>query len=293
MKYQIQHVTTYNYAENVSLSQNHARLAPLHNDLQHCHEHQIKVSPGADYQDQYTDYFGNVVTIFEVPTLHKTMVVTATSIVEIFPRPQQGLFEYYLPWEQVRDLLSSPKDRVQLQAAEFAMATPATQASEDIRQFTLETFTPGRSLITACEALMGRIFSEFAFDPSFSTINTPVQDVFVHKKGVCQDFAHLSLACLRSIGLAARYVSGYIETIPPPGTEKLTGADATHAWFAVFVPGAGWLDFDPTNNLKPAEQHVTLATGRDFYDVTPLKGVMFGGGAHHLSVAVDMNRISN
>ncbi|XOV80346.1 MAG: transglutaminase N-terminal domain-containing protein [Aestuariibacter sp.] len=293
MKYQIRHATTYSYAENVSLSQNHARLAPLHNELQLCHEYDIQVTPGADYQDEYTDYFGNVVTVFEVPTLHKTMVVTATSVVEILPRPQQGLFEYYLSWEQVRDLLQHPRDTMQLSAAEFALATPTTQATTEIRDYTLQSFTPGRSLIPACDDLMGRIFEDFSFDPAFSTINTPVKEVFLHKKGVCQDFAHLSLTCLRSIGLAAKYVSGYIETIPPPGVEKLTGADATHAWFAVFVPGLGWLDFDPTNNLKPAEQHVTLATGRDFYDVTPLKGVMFGGGAHQLAVAVDMNRIND
>lgn len=293
MKYHIKHVTTYTYADNVSLSQNHARLAPLHNDLQLCHEYNISVAPGADYQDEYRDYFGNLVTVFEVPTLHKVMEVTATSVVEIIPRPQQGLFEYYLPWEQVRELLQQPKDANQLVAAEYALATPSTKGTKEIQEYTLTSFTPGRSLIAACEDLMARIFSDFSFDPTFSTINTPVEEVFLHKKGVCQDFAHFSLTCLRSIGLAARYVSGYIETIPPPGVEKLTGADATHAWFALYVPGMGWLDFDPTNNVKPTDQHVTLATGRDFNDVTPLKGVMFGGGAHQLSVAVDMNRIPN
>ena len=135
-----------------------------------------------------------------------------------------------------------------------------------------------------------RIFNDFTFDPSFSTINTPVSHVFEHKRGVCQDYAHLTLTCLRSIGLAARYVSGYIETIPPPGQEKLTGADATHAWVALFVPGSGWIDYDPTNNLKPYDQHVTLAVGRDFADITPLKGIMFGGGNQVLDVSVDMNR---
>ena len=138
---------------------------------------------------------------------------------------------------------------------------------------------------------MARIFHEFHYDPGFTTISTPLSVVFAQKRGVCQDFAHFAIACLRSIGLAGRYVSGYIETMPPEGEEKLEGADATHAWFAVFVPKFGWVDFDPTNNVLPRDQHITLAVGRDFSDVTPLKGVVFGGGRQLLDVAVDMIRL--
>lgn len=177
-----------------------------------------------------------------------------------------------------------------LAAQFFSIPTRLTQANKAILDYTLMSFTPGRSIVESCDDLMNRIFNDFTFDPSFSTINTPVSHVFEHKRGVCQDYAHLTLTCLRSIGLAARYVSGYIETIPPPGQEKLTGADATHAWVALFVPGSGWIDYDPTNNLKPYDQHVTLAVGRDFADITPLKGIMFGGGNQVLDVSVDMNR---
>ncbi|GAB3018754.1 transglutaminase family protein [Bowmanella dokdonensis] len=291
MKYRIRHVTTYQYAEKVSLSQNHARLIPQNNEFQRCLNHQISISPNADFMQEYHDYFANQVTVFEVPTLHDQMVVTALSEVEIYSRPQQGLFDQQLPWEWVRDRLSQPADPVTLQCAEFALPSRYTRSDEAIRQYARQSFAPGRAIIDACEELMNRIFTDFQFDASFTTINTPVSEVFAHKRGVCQDFAHLALACLRGLGLAARYVSGYIETLPPPGQPKLEGADATHAWFALYVPGLGWLDFDPTNNLQPGEQHITLASGRDFADITPLKGIMFGGGEHQLKVAVDMHRL--
>ena len=135
---------------------------------------------------------------------------------------------------------------------------------------------------------MQRIYTEFKYDPEFSTLATPLKEVLEHRSGVCQDFAHLAIGCLRSQGLAARYVSGYIETEPPPGKERLVGADASHAWFSVFQPGVGWLDFDPTNNQIPGERHITVAWGRDYADVTPLKGVAFGGGEHELKVSVDV-----
>ncbi len=291
MRYRIKHVTTYSYQENVSLSQNHARLKPQNTALQQCLSHQITVSPEPDYSIEYQDYYNNTVFVFEIPTLHKTLVVTALSEVEILAYPQQSLFENQQPWEQVRQQLAFPSDRQLLQAAEYALPSPLTPASEAIKAFALHSFTPGRAIIEACNDLMARIFNEFTYDPGFSTLYTPVSEVLEHKKGVCQDFAHLALAALRSLGLAAKYVSGYIETVPPEGQEKLTGADATHAWFSLYVPGRGWLDFDPTNNLMPHQQHVTLASGRDFNDVTPLKGVMFGGGSNQLSVAVDMDRL--
>ncbi|MDF2176825.1 transglutaminase family protein [Aliiglaciecola sp. CAU 1673] len=291
MRYRIKHTTTYQYQEKVSLSQNQARLIPQQDEYQRCISCQISVEPPPDYLTDYRDYFGNQVSVFEVPTLHDKMVVTAISEVEVLSRPQQGLFDQQLPWEAVRDRLRAPFDPSSLLAAEYCLPTQFTKANEDIRQYALQSFTPGRPMLGACEDLMARIFNEFQFDAGFSTINTPVSEVFAHKRGVCQDFSHFALACIRSLGLAARYVSGYIETLPPPGQPKLEGADATHAWFSVYMPGLGWQDFDPTNNLVPGSQHVTLASGRDFADITPLKGVMFGGGSHTLAVAVDMNRL--
>ena len=291
MKYKIQHTTTYTYSEKVSLTQNHARLSPLNTARQTCLSTMLEVSPAVDYQAEFIDHFNNLVTVFEVPTLHEEMKVIATSEVEVVSEPVQSLFSYQASWESVRDQLAHPIDTPTLNALKFSLPTRATTANEAIRSYTLASFTPNRPIVEACDELMARIFEEFTFDPGFSTINTPVTHVFEHKRGVCQDFAHFTLTCLRSIGLATRYVSGYIETLPPPGQEKLTGADATHAWIALYIPGSGWLDFDPTNNLKPHDQHVTLAVGRDFADITPLKGVMFGGGNQQLHVAVDMNRI--
>ena len=264
MKYTIRHVTTYKYSDKVSLTQNHARLIPLNTFNQKRISASVTIVPEPDYQAEFKDYFDNTVTVFEIPTLHEEMQVIATSEVEIQGAPLQGLFAHNTQWESVRDQIRYPVDQSMLAAQFFTIPTRLTQANKAILDFT--------------------------FDPAFATINTPVSHVFEHKRGVCQDYAHLTLTCLRSIGLAARYVSGYIETIPPPGQEKLTGADATHAWVALFVPGSGWIDYDPTNNLKPYDQHVTLAVGRDFADITPLKGIMFGGGNQVLDVSVDMNR---
>ncbi len=290
MKYVIRHVTTYKYSDKVSLTQNHARLTPLNTVHQRNLSANVTIVPEPDYQAEFKDYFDNTVTVFEIPTLHEEMQVIATSEVEINAMPLQGLFAHHTSWEGVRDQIRYPIDAPMLNAQFFSIPTRLTQANQAILNYTLASFTPNRPIVEACDNLMERIFNDFTFDPAFSTVNTPVSHVFEHKRGVCQDYAHLTLTCLRSIGLAARYVSGYIETIPPPGQEKLTGADATHAWVSLFVPGSGWIDYDPTNNLKPYDQHVTLAVGRDFADITPLKGIMFGGGNQVLDVSVDMNR---
>lgn len=291
MKFRIEHKTTYKYSEDVSLTQNHARLTPLNLHNQTCFNTQLIVKPTPDYTVQVRDRFANVVTVFEVPMLHNLMEVTAISEVEVISSQAHDLFAKHISWESVRNELSNPFDNDYLDALPYVIYTALTTPTQQMIDYALLSFSPNRSIIEACEDLMHRIYQDFSFDSHFSTINTPLGDVFEHKKGVCQDFAHLTIACLRGLGLAARYVSGYIETIPPPGQEKLIGADASHAWVSLFVPTIGWLDFDPTNNIQPQEQHVVLAVGRDFSDVTPLKGVMFGGGSQQLSVAVDMTRI--
>lgn len=291
MKYRIRHVTTYRYSEPVNLSQNHARLTPTRTATQSCFSSHVEIIPPPAYQQTYIDHFGNEVTVFELFSSHEEMKVIATSEVELLPGVGQSLLSAYLPWEQVKQQLACPRDKNTTYAALFTLPTALTQYTNEMRAYAQESFTEGQSIVEGCQHLMGRIFEEFTFDPSFSTISTPITTVFEHKRGVCQDFAHFTLACIRSLGLAARYVSGYIETLPPPGQEKLEGADATHAWISVYVPGSGWLDYDPTNNLRPHDQHVTLATGRDFADITPIKGVMHGGGTQTLDVAVDMKRL--
>lgn len=291
MKYKIKHTTTYQYADFVSLCQNQARLTPKSNHKQICHSSNINIVPPTSYLHQYTDYFNNKVTVFEIATQHKTLTVTMVSEVELFIEQNINFNLFDMPWKQVQDLLSAPKSKALLKASEFVLPSELTPIEKGIRDYALVSFTPEMNLIEACNDLMARIFHDFHYDPGFTTISTPLSVVFAQKRGVCQDFAHFALACVRSIGLAGRYVSGYIETLPPEGEEKLEGADATHAWFAVFVPNYGWVDFDPTNNVIPTEQHITLAVGRDFADVTPLKGVVFGGGYQVLDVAVDMLRL--
>ena len=291
MKYKIKHTTTYQYADFVSLCQNQARLTPKTNSRQICHSSQIEITPRASYLQQYTDYFNNRVSVFEIAVQHKILTVTMESEVELLEKKNIDLNSIDKPWKTVRDLLLNPNTLDFLKVSEFVLPSQFTPIETGIKAYALVSFTPGKNLIEACTDLMARIFHEFHYDPGFTTISTPLSVVFAQKRGVCQDFAHFALACLRSIGLAGRYVSGYIETMPPEGEEKLEGADATHAWFAIFVPGFGWVDFDPTNNVLPSDQHITLAFGRDFSDVTPLKGVVFGGGSQLLDVAVDMIRI--
>jgi transglutaminase-like putative cysteine protease len=291
VKYKIKHSTIYQYADFVSLCQNQARLTPKTNSRQICHSSKIEITPPASSLQQYTDYFHNKVSVFEIATQHKKLIVTMESEVELLGKENIDLNTVDRPWEEVRSIISKPNTAALLKVSEFVLPSQFTPIEEGMKAYALTSFTPNKNLITACTDLMARIFHEFQYDPGFTTISTPMSVVFAQKRGVCQDFAHFALACLRSIGLAGRYVSGYIETMPPEGEEKLEGADATHAWFAIFLPGFGWLDFDPTNNVLPSDQHITLAFGRDFSDVTPLKGVVFGGGSQLLDVAVDMIRL--
>ncbi|MBB1420864.1 transglutaminase family protein [Pseudoalteromonas sp. SG43-7] len=291
MKYKIKHSTTYSYADFVSLCQNQARLTPKTNRAQICHSSRIDIEPPANYLQEFTDYFDNKVTAFEIATQHKKLKVTMTSEVELLLSANINLIDTDMPWQEARDIVAKPNTYQLLKTSEFILPSQYTPFVQGIKEYALTSFLADISLICGCKDLMARIFHEFQYDPGFTTISTPLSVVFAQKRGVCQDFAHFAIACLRSIGLAARYVSGYIETMPPEGEEKLAGADATHAWFSVFVPRFGWVDFDPTNNVMPKEQHITLAVGRDFSDVTPLKGVVFGGGTQLLDVAVDMIRL--
>lgn len=291
MKYKIKHATIYSYADFVSLCQNQARLTPRTSSNQICHSSYIEIEPKADHINEFTDYFDNKVTAFEIAKQHTKLSVTMYSEVELVTTMSKNLEKVKIQWEEARDNLTVPNTVALLKVSEFIVPSQLTPLEPAFKEYALVSFTPKRNLIEACTDLMARIFHEFRYDPGFTNISTPLSVVYAQKRGVCQDFAHFALACLRSIGLAARYVSGYIETRPPEGEEKLEGADATHAWFSLFVPSCGWVDFDPTNNILPNEQHITLAVGRDFSDVTPLKGVFFGGGSQLLNVAVDMTRL--
>lgn len=288
MQYKITHTTVYEYDEPASLCHNLALLKPRNTAAQICQNVQVHITPEPDVINEYEDFFGNRVFYFAIQHEHKHLNVTVTSKVD---NSAPTLQQYpSVTWEKTTQQLSESAP-VNADLKQFITDSPMIQIDEETLQYARISFTVDRDLVEACRDLTQRIFKEFRYSPGFSTIATPIREVMKKKKGVCQDFAHLAIACVRSLGLAARYVSGYLETIPPEGEEKLVGSDASHAWFSVFVPGAGWVDFDPTNNLMPAAQHITIGWGRDYSDVTPLKGVILSGGGHSLTVSVDVQRM--
>jgi transglutaminase-like putative cysteine protease len=219
---------------------------------------------------------------------HHRLTVTAISEVEVNPRALPENTGATRPWEQVRDTaIREALEEGQINRI-YALDSAFVKRAPELADYAAASFPAGRPYLESVHDLMRRIYRDFTYDPHFTEIATPLDEVLKHRRGVCQDFAHLAIGCLRSLDLPARYVSGYLETLPPPGKPKLRGADASHAWFAAYVPGEGWLDFDPTNDKMPEDQHITTAVGRDFGDVTPIKGVLYGGGEHSLHVSVDV-----
>lgn len=289
MKYRVEHRTHYLYGETVSLCHNLAHIIPLNSARQHCLERAIDIAPRPHAYQEHEDYFGNRVIYFSIEEPHTTLTVTIRSLVELHEVSGQLPIEGTLPWDQVRDLLrDAPSPALRL-AQEYRLPSPMIEPLPELADYAQPSFPSGRPLRTAVRDLTRRIHREFTFDPHFSSVATPLTEVLAHRRGVCQDFAHLAIGCLRSMGLAARYQSGYLETLPPPGKPRLVGADASHAWFSAFDPEEGWLEFDPTNDRTPDHQYITVAQGRDYADVAPLKGVIFGGGkTHQLKVAVDV-----
>ncbi|WP_031433049.1 transglutaminase family protein [Methylomarinum vadi] len=296
MKFHITHTTRYNYSQSVSLCHSEARLSPRGCANQQCLSSRLQIAPEpADYRERL-DFFGNRVAYFAVQRPHTQLTVTAVSEVEINPAIKLPNQNETVTWEnlsaQLHNIgpLKTSTPAAMLEARLYSLDSEMAASSADLRNYASASFKPGLSIAEVALNLTQRIYRDFNYDPSFTTIATPLATVLAHKRGVCQDFAHLAIACFRSFGLPARYVSGYIETEPPPGQVKLAGSDASHAWFSVFIPGTGWLDFDPTNNCQAGEQHVTLAWGRDYSDVTPLKGLAVGGSKHQVSVSVDVVR---
>jgi len=293
MKYRVTHTTRYRYSKPVSTCHNvsHLRLRPT--SQQTCGEGLLTIDPPPALTHQWQDLFGNRLDYFSIHTPHTELTVTAQNEVEVVSAGTLLDMAYPVSWEQARDYLRTPNgDELAIEAHQFVLESPFVEITPEVADYSIVSLTPGRSLLEAVEDLMSRIHADFTYDPEFSDIATPLSDVLEHRRGVCQDFAHLAIACLRSQGLAARYVSGYLETFPPDGGKRMVGADESHAWFSVFVPQRGWVDFDPTNDQIPADQHITAAWGRDYSDVAPLKGVLFGGGeGHDLEVSVDVERL--
>jgi transglutaminase-like putative cysteine protease len=249
--------------------------------------HRLLIRPAPLNTSQREDYFGNEVAYFSVDQPHRQLTVTSSSQISIRDRRPVALRETR-PWESIVQQIRCDRSEELLSAFQFTLDSPAIRRFAAAREFAQPAFPPGRSIGEALTALTTQIFSEFKFDSRATTIQTPVEEVLAKRHGVCQDFAHLQIACLRSLGLAARYVSGYLRTTPPPGKPRLVGADASHAWLSVYCGNAGWIDVDPTNNSLVGKDHITVAWGRDYHDVCPIQGVIVGGGEHRMHVAVDV-----
>jgi len=288
MKLRITHRTTYRYGDAVTTSHHEASVSPRDREHQRVQNHELEVTPQPEARRRRFDYFGNRTLSFSLSEPHRGLEVLARSVVELTPPPTPGL-DASPAWEQVSERVRSDRHRDILDACSMTFDSPRVPASDELRAYALPSFAEGRPLLRAVRELTSRIRADFRYDDSATDISTPVAQVLQDKRGVCQDFAHVAIGCLRALGLPARYVSGYLLTRPPPGRPKLVGADASHAWFATFVPGQGWIDFDPTNDLIPGDEHVTVAFGRDYDDVTPVRGVILGGGQHEVSVSVDVD----
>jgi transglutaminase-like putative cysteine protease len=287
-RYQIFHDTCYHYDSPVSLAQQLAHLWPRECAWQRCTEQQLLISPDPTARRDELDVFGNPLTRLAFERPHDELQVNAQLTVEVLARPALD-FKQSPAWELTRDALtysSQPLSAELLEACRYRFQSPYVHLKRSFVEFSQSCFPAGRPLLLGVQDLMQKIFSEFTFDAEATQVATPLVEVLERRRGVCQDFAHLMLACVRSRGLAARYVSGYLLTQPPPGQPRLIGADASHAWVSVFCPALGWVDFDPTNNVQPALEHITLAWGRDFSDVSPLRGVILGGGNHDPEVRV-------
>jgi transglutaminase-like putative cysteine protease len=290
MAYKITHSTVYEYTEPVSICHNEARLTPRSTERQRLVRSQLLVDPGVSTMDQDRDYFGNVVHYFSLSEAHRALNVTAVSEVELEPHVAPDL-EASEPWDEVRDALRESHTRAGLDALELAYDSPHTRPDAELVAYAMPSFPPKKPILAAVLDLTRRIHGEFQYQPGSTNVATPPSQVLRTRRGVCQDFAHLEIAMLRGLGLSARYVSGYVHNRPSDGSARPGYADASHAWLSVYSPGAGFVDFDPTNGSMPSDEHVTLGWGRDFGDVSPLKGVILGGGEHAVRVAVDVARV--
>jgi transglutaminase-like putative cysteine protease len=286
MTYRIVHKTTYEYKHPVSFGNHAAYLEPRTRTHHRCESHDLLVTPTPATRSERTDYYGNHVSFFTIQEPHEELIIEAHSVVTIDGEAVWP--EHSMAWDEVARSLPGEIAPASLEAFQFVFESPRIKSSPEFAAYAAASFPPGRPLTAALLDFTARIHRDFRFDSKATNVRTPPEEVLRDRKGVCQDFAHLQIACLRSLSLPARYVSGYIRTYPPPGRPRLVGADASHAWVSVYCPGAGWLDVDPTNNMVPSQSHVTVAWGRDYSDVSPVRGVILGGGDHKLKVAVDL-----
>ncbi len=290
MIYQVRHKTTYEYEDPVSVSHHILRLTPHNSRRQTCRRSEIAIIPRPTTRTGHVDYFGNHAITFTLLEPHERMVVDASSELEVNAAPIPD-FTNSPEWESVRDSLPGNYTVEALNAYQFVFDSKRVKGRPELGEYARESFLPRRPLLEAVLDLTRRINQDFRFDTKATEVSTPVETFFEKRRGVCQDFSHLQIACMRSLGLPVRYVSGYLRTVPPKGRPRLIGADASHAWCAAWSPGVGWVDFDPTNNCVPTDGHITVAWGRDYSDVSPIHGVLLGGARHTLDTGVDVNPI--
>ena len=282
------HETAYDYVPSVRTAQHMAHLKPAHNARQQLLSHRLTIDPLPAQQMETVDVYGNTRAFFSLRVMHDSLRVLSESLVSTRASPPP---ETSLPWDEVRERMRYHRGSRYDPAAEFGFASPYVPRDTLFASYAQPSFESGRPLLEAANDLMRRIHADFEYETTATDVNTPALEALELRKGVCQDLAHVMLGCLRSLGLPARYVSGYMLTEPPPGQPRLVGSDASHAWVSVYLPGAdaaagAWADLDPTNNRAPGEDYVTLATGRDYSDVSPMRGVIHGGAKHSLHVAV-------
>jgi transglutaminase-like putative cysteine protease len=290
MRYDVRHRTTYWYSQPVSISHHVLRLTPRRCSHQVLHQSSITVQPQPAVRSDARDYFGNPVTYLTIQEQHDQLVIEARAQVGVATPPPREPSQT-TPWERVFGLLERSPTPDGLATLQFAFDSPYTRASADLAVYARESFSPERPVLEAAFDLTRRIHRDFRYDSTATDLATPVDEVFSLRRGVCQDFAHLELACLRALALPARYVSGYLLTRPQPGQPRLVGSDASHAWISVWCPEDGWVDLDPTNDRFVHDEHVTLAWGRDYGDISPITGVIFGGGDHVVEVGVDVDPV--
>lgn len=285
MRFKLRHQTTYTYVNSVDNYQSIVCLQPRNLPTQICHGFSLEIEPNPTKVYPREDYFGNYQHYFSLHQSHKKLKVIAHSEIELLPRILPEISS--ITCGEAAKLFEG-NNQLKTDLLQYMLPSHFIDWDDEIQHFARQLLPTDKNLFQSVKDLSAYIFNKFQFKSGYTTVNTPIKTVLKEKKGVCQDFSHLSIACLRSVGLAARYVSGYIETIPPKGKPKLQGSDASHAWISVFIPEMGWCEFDPTNNIIPNQQHIITAYGRDYADVAPLKGIIFSSGEHKVSVEVDV-----
>lgn len=284
---EVSHKTVYHYTAPVAQAHHLLHLEPRPHSRQRVIRHTLLVEPAPAARSDFIDYFGNPASSVSIETGHSDLMIHSRGLVEVTAPPPLDLAASK-PWNQVAAELAPARKPYDIDVVQYLVPSQQVALTQALIDFARPSFPPARPILECAQHLMHRIYNEFAYDDAATDIATTIEEVLEIRRGVCQDFAHLLIGAMRAFCLPARYVSGYLLTHPPAGGEKLVGADASHAWVSVWAPGIGWVDFDPTNNVLPSDEHVTIAYGRDFQDVSPVTGVLLGGGTHQVEVFVDV-----